>query len=63
MVVHHWHMGSLTSSSISLVEYWLVTPITMWDMVLEPRSNLLHLTNRNHFWLLCSYEEPESECK
>lgn len=36
------HAAILTSSSISLVEYWLVTPVTMYDIVLEPRSNLSH---------------------
>lgn len=29
-----------TSSSFSLVEYWLVTPVTMCAMEWEPRSNL-----------------------
>lgn len=36
------HAAILTSSSISLVEYWLVTPVTKCDMVWEPRSNLWH---------------------
>ena len=31
---------SLTSCSISLVEYWLVTPFTMYETELEPSSNL-----------------------
>jgi len=49
-------MASLTSSNISLVEYWLVTSVTRWDMVLEPKSNLrrqsLKLRKHNYDALL-----------